>query len=954
MSIKQITIGRWSEIYSRLGIEIPLNKKHGACPVCGGNDRFRCDDKDGRGTWVCSQCEPINGSDTAAGDGFELVRRVFGYAEIKQAFKAVEDVLGIDSKPPSKEEREAYTKRLETQRAEAEAKGVQAHKMAAKAALAHWESSSPASDNHAYLKAKGVQPFGIRQQADDLIIPVHINGEITSIQRIKPDGTKLFQKGGEITGGYYSIHGRDDSIYITEGFATGATIQESTGAIVVVAFNAGNLKPVAEAIRVKYPDAKIIIAGDNDESKTGEKKGSSAANVVGGKFIMPNFADGESGTDWNDYAAAHGLDAVRDAFQKVEPAKVAKDTLAKKVDIPYPKGYSCNPSGVSIETPDKEPEPITHKPVWVSALSRDGACENWGRYVQWIDSDGHAHDRAVPAQMFHANGNELAQELAATGLPIIPGKERKLLQYLAAFSPDTRLTAATATGWHGDAFVMPDKTINEPENERIIYQSNEYRATSCMNESGTLEQWKDMIRNVSPPVKFAIAAALSAPLRSPTETAAGGFHFFGRTSHGKTTLLQAACSVWGNAADPANAGGADVYIQRWNATRNGLEGMAASFNDLPLIIDEIGESDGREFGRIVYQLMSGTGKTRANRTGGLSQRRAWRITLLSSGELPVADFIDGARGGQLVRLVDIEARDLFTGRKDADAMKHGCAKYYGLAGIAFLQSGDLLEGWNDTQADKIGDAPTAEAGRVRDRFRLVAHAGELAIKRGLLPWNQGQVLDACKSVFAGWKSSGNGMSDAERGIENIRNFLLAFGDSRFEYESDHKRDPVDRAGSYNGGCYNFTPAAFKEACKGVLADTVKRALRDAGLLRIDATGRLNAWAGIGGGRVRCVCVKDTILSGLVKTGGTDGTGGTKPGGATPDNCTTNKKQVVQGGTDAPSGFNSVPPRTSGETQVVQSKTVAWQGFVPPVPSVPLENSNLEKNEVDDDRVRFSI
>ena len=47
-----------------------LKNKHGPCPVCGGKDRFRFDDKGGTGSFYCSQCGP--------GDGIELVKRLHG------------------------------------------------------------------------------------------------------------------------------------------------------------------------------------------------------------------------------------------------------------------------------------------------------------------------------------------------------------------------------------------------------------------------------------------------------------------------------------------------------------------------------------------------------------------------------------------------------------------------------------------------------------------------------------------------------------------------------------------------------------------------------------------------------------------------------------------------------------------------------------------------------------
>lgn len=83
--VKESARGRWPGIYGALGIKI-LDKVHGPCPLCGGKDRFRMDDKDGQGTYICNQC--------GAGDGFELVKQVLK-CDIKEAFEAVSKVVGI-------------------------------------------------------------------------------------------------------------------------------------------------------------------------------------------------------------------------------------------------------------------------------------------------------------------------------------------------------------------------------------------------------------------------------------------------------------------------------------------------------------------------------------------------------------------------------------------------------------------------------------------------------------------------------------------------------------------------------------------------------------------------------------------------------------------------------------------------------------------------------------------
>ena len=89
------------------------------------------------------------------------------------------------------------------------------------------------------------------------------------MQFIGEDGTKRFLSGGAKTGNCYTIGEPGNIIFVVEGFATGATVYEATGTYTVVAFDAGNLKPVALRLRRENPDSQIIVAADNDSEKKG-------------------------------------------------------------------------------------------------------------------------------------------------------------------------------------------------------------------------------------------------------------------------------------------------------------------------------------------------------------------------------------------------------------------------------------------------------------------------------------------------------------------------------------------------------------------------------------------------------------------------------------------------------------------------------------------------------------
>ena len=88
-----IAKGRWHEILPALGIPAKhLKDEHGPCPGCGGKDRFRFDDKEGRGTWVCSQGRS---GPPAAGDGFDLLQHAGKAGSKSEALRLVADHLGV-------------------------------------------------------------------------------------------------------------------------------------------------------------------------------------------------------------------------------------------------------------------------------------------------------------------------------------------------------------------------------------------------------------------------------------------------------------------------------------------------------------------------------------------------------------------------------------------------------------------------------------------------------------------------------------------------------------------------------------------------------------------------------------------------------------------------------------------------------------------------------------------
>lgn len=185
---------------------------------------------------------------------------------------------------------------------------------AVQGARSRWARAVPVDGTeNGYLVRKNVAPYGCRREGDNLLVPIFDEqGLIASVQSIPPEagGKKLFHAGAPVKGGSYTLGDtKDGPVIITEGFATGATVQAATGHMVVIGFSKGALKRTAEIAAKRYPGRAIIIAADAN----GVDEAHDAADAVGGHVALPDL-QGADGTDFNDQACHYGLEDVAAVF----------------------------------------------------------------------------------------------------------------------------------------------------------------------------------------------------------------------------------------------------------------------------------------------------------------------------------------------------------------------------------------------------------------------------------------------------------------------------------------------------------------------------------------------------------------------------------------------------------------------------------------------------------------
>lgn len=195
--------------------------------------------------------------------------------------------------------------RIERAKEQREADQARRHIATASYAVRLWSEARPADLDHPYLSRKRVAAHHLRQQGDVLLVPLFADGGLCNLQRIGTDGTKRFLYGGRVKATYSPIGVLEpgQQLYLCEGWATGATLHEATGAAVACAMNAGNLLPVDLKLRQRHPDVELIVAGDDDRQTAGNP-GRTAANqaaaVLGCGMVFPAFP-GDAPLELSDF-----------------------------------------------------------------------------------------------------------------------------------------------------------------------------------------------------------------------------------------------------------------------------------------------------------------------------------------------------------------------------------------------------------------------------------------------------------------------------------------------------------------------------------------------------------------------------------------------------------------------------------------------------------------------------
>ena len=473
----------------------------------------------------------------------------------------------------------------------------------------------------------------------------------------------------------------------------------------------------------------------------------------------------------------------------------------ERINYPLAEGFEIKKDGVWYlkPTPQGIEETYVCGILYVVAYARDEHHENYCKLLEFTNHDGQVQRWLMPQELLAGDGGEVRKALLSKGLKL--GEERKakefLHRYLLSCDPHERVRSVDRTGWHGQTYIFPKGKLGQQTDEEVLYLGPS-NGQMIFTQVGTCEEWKNKVASLcigNSRLMFGVSVAFAAPLLGICHEENGGFHLRGASSTGKTTILYAAASVFG---------GKD-FIQRWRATANGLEATAKMCNDLILLLDEMGEIHPKEAGEVAYMLGNGTGKARADKTGGARDKAKWRCLFLSTGEVSLAQHMleDGkkARAGQETRIADIPAdmgefgvfdclHGLSDGASFADAIKDRVRECHGAAGREYINllAEDFEKVRNGIDAiidmfivEHVPHSASGQVKRVGRRFGLVAAAGELATTFGITGWEKGAATKAVSQCFHDWLDNRGDDQDLEEQkiLSQIQLFFELHGESRF-------------------------------------------------------------------------------------------------------------------------------------------------------------------------------
>jgi hypothetical protein len=419
----------------------------------------------------------------------------------------------------------------------------------------------------------------------------------------------------------------------------------------------------------------------------------------------------------------------------------------------YEYGTSCRRTVTKFDATSGKEEIATHwSGVQIYPVARSENLDTGQHGILYrYRSNGETRSAEMPSgATVEKNAAKRAASAAADdGVQVAARSAHELAFHLGAWAqqPGRRTVYTTASpGWHRDGKVYVGGRWALGGDVEIIDSPAIARRNA---RRGSAAEWAAGVREVvTPAILCALGQSFAGPLVRMLDSDPWILHIHGPSSSGKSSAAALAQSVW---RDPAT-------MPRWNTTQNGLEALAQGADGSCLVLDELHQFRGRrdQLGQVVHDLCAPVGRIRLRKTGAMIAPRSWSISVLSTGEVMIAQKLgDDQQGGHAVRCLDFGA-PMTLSAEHSDAIYSVAGRCYGTAGEAFvrhvfgLDRAELRAAHGvilDAISERCGGM-SPEAGRVARRIATMLLALELARDAEVLDFGD-DMIDSAEELLVG-------------------------------------------------------------------------------------------------------------------------------------------------------------------------------------------------------------
>lgn len=527
----------------------------------------------------------------------------------------------------------------------------------------------------------------------------------------------------------------------------------------------------------------------------------------------------------------------------------------------------------------------------VMGLARTPLSENWSTILKFADRDNKEHELFISTNEL-LDSKTLIERLAHNGLKInVPSKKEKIVEHITNYHTDQRFLILENSGWHDNGFYLPytNSYIGTEQHRTITKLKPHSIAKTAVTDQ--LECWNSQLGFLMKDNSNLILAAstvLAAPLLKILGKQNYGFNFVGKSSIGKSTILEYAASVIGSSTK-----GSENYLCNFRTTDNALESIGWGHNDMCLMLDEFGQLEPYKVKDCIYMLGNGFTKGRSSKTGEANERKSFNITYLSSSEVGLKNVLaqsgQQTKSGLEVRFIDIEAdvssengcyenlHGFKSGKELSDYIKSKTKKTYGSLFDSFIKKLVLKLNESDEDFKKqlmtwyndfISATQTNNnqiTNRIISSLALNYTAMMFAIENDLISLKTANlVINLQKVAHDISEKYGESHNEENLIIAEIRDFILNHRNSRFQTHQDETLKIHNRAGVIKDLNKEIHYCIFgnilkKEICSGWTLKQITLALEKHGYINKNAQDKFSHPISFGNETFRAYPIHHKIL-----------------------------------------------------------------------------------------------